>query len=218
MVDACLDPYYSFQRLYFLWKSEQRHGTRLTAIILSTEMPGLDKKITQFIGSSTSQLDDLSGPEVAVYVSSSDERDGTDPKEKDEYMRNKYREIAYSIGRLLKVPPEKFPCIVFFDNLIRPKEIVVIELLPILGSNAKTHEIGRFFLSLFTITQNIVSLPEDERLESLRKAIIKKWGKKKDLENSIQTIKSSLSFVEIAAKTVETITNIVDALLSMKRP
>ena len=106
---AYLNPYSSFERLYYLWKNEQRPETRLTAIILSTEMPGLDKKFTHFVTEAGSILDNLSGPEVAIYVSSNNKYDETNPTEQNEFIRNKYKEISYSIGRLLKVSPEQFP-------------------------------------------------------------------------------------------------------------
>ena len=202
--------YNDFDHLYNLWKNEQRTNIRLNAIILSTEMPGLDEKITGFISDYIRVFDDMSGPNVAVYVSSNNTKDNYPyPGESNERFRDVYREISYSLGRLLQVTPEQFPCIVFFDNLIRAKDIVVIELIPILGQEPEPGEISRFFVSLFTLTQLIAALPDEKRLKALRKAVILKWGKKKDLDKYVQKAQALLPFADIAIKTADVISKYV---------
>ena len=185
-----VDTFSTFEELYKYWKEAERVQTTFTAIVLSTEIAGLDKKITNFIIDHKNELTDMSGKSCAVFME-------TPIKNFTKITTLPYKEISYSVANLLKVTPDKFPSIVFFDNLIRPKKMVLVTLAEILNSESSDDELASFFRALFTITQECAASKEN-RLNELEKAIQKKWktGKQSNVDFT-KIAETTLSITEI---------------------
>jgi len=212
-VHLTVDPFASFDELYRYWKRAEQVQTPFCAILLSTEIAGLDKRVTDFVLDNVSELNDMSGTSCAVFMAT--------PRRKNRELlylpstlETRYKEISYSIGRLLKVSPEQFPSIIFFDNLTHPKQMVVVTLASILGSEPTDEDLVHFFRGLFTMTQNLADNSDGQRLQALQNAIVSKWEEKKATGiNFAKVVETTLTITEIG----KNVTNVInDVLRSLK--
>ena len=207
MARLYVDQFATFDDLCRYWKRAEQTRTPFRAVLLSTEIVGLDKKVTNFVLGNVEELNDMSGDSCTMFVST--------PRKASSLflppnLKIRYEEISYSIGRLLGIPPDHFPAMVFFDTLPQPRQMVVISLGSILGQEPADEDIVTFFRSLFTITDNLRYLPEEKRLPALRKAVVNKWsGKGRRNANFVKVIETTLSLSEIAKNVVEIIRDIM---------
>ena len=203
-----MDLFSTFDELYGYWKRLDDVRTPLTAIILSTEITGLDRKITHFVIDNREELDNMSGEACAVFMA-------TPQKNIQKYLVSKdlvrgYREISYAIGRLLGVLPEQFPSIVFFDNLIRPKQTVILSLASLLGPEPADGEIAAFFRSLFTITHQVSGASPEQPLKELQQAISKKWQNKQGSGiDFAKIVSTAVSLTELSQNIVSLINGVI---------
>lgn len=214
MVRISVDLISSFEELYYYWKKAERVQTPFRAILLSTEIAGLDKKVTDFVLNNVGELKDMSGKSCAMFMVTP--RKFIDLPQK---LEAQYKEISYSIGRLLQVPPAHFPAIVFFDVLTHPKQMVLVSLAPILGQEPTDEELVHFFRTLFTITDELADIPDEKRLAALQDTIIKKWGKnKKQNKNFARIIETTVSLSEIAKNITPIIADVLNSIRALYGP
>ncbi|MCX7753753.1 MAG: hypothetical protein N2117_00720 [Anaerolineales bacterium] len=207
MPKVYVDPFSSFDELYHYWRKAEQVKTPFRAVLLSTELAGLDRRVTHFVLDNIGELNDMSGDSCAMFIAT--------PRKISTLalppgLEIQYKEISYSIGRLLQIPPDHFPAVVFFDTLIHPKQMVIVLLSPILGQEPTDAAIVSFFRSLFTITQELKHIPDEKRLPELKKAIEKRWSnnKRQDI-NFAKVIKTTLSLSEIAKNIVGMVANVL---------
>jgi hypothetical protein len=189
--------YSSFDELYWYWRQMREVQAPFYGVLLSTESVGLDKAITDFVTGHLDELHDMSGQSCWMFTPAP--RDSQLPK----------NDIVYSVGRLLHVMPEQFPSIVFFDNLIRPKQTVIVLLAPILGSEPTPEELLAFFRTLFTLTENFAVTQADQRLPAFQKAVNAKWKNSKDWSPGfVRMVDVTLSISEIVKNVIESLSGL----------
>ena len=182
---SLVNPYDSFDELYKYWLRAEKAKAPFRAVLLSTRSPGLDGRITGFVFANLEELNDMTGNSCWMFTAA--------PRNSDFARAGVYKEISYSVGRLLGIEPQQFPCIVFFDNLIRPKQTVVVSLAAVLSVEPDDAEILGFFRTLSSLLHKTATVPAEKRLPAFYKAVTSKWK---------QTKSSPIGFVEIVEITL----------------
>jgi hypothetical protein len=194
-----VNPYKSFDDLYQYWLRAEKAKTPFRAVLLSTQSPGLDGRITSFVFEHLEELNDMTGSTCWIFTPA--------PRNSDLAREGVYREISYSVGRLLGINPDQFPCIVFFDNLIRPKQTVVVLLSSVLSSDADDVEILGFFRTLSSLLHKTATVSSEKRLPAFQKAVASKWKRTKNPSiNFVEAVELTLSISEIAKNIINSLT------------
>ena len=68
MAQIIVDFFRAFDELYHYWKKAEQLQTPFTAIMLSTEIAGLDKKVTNFVVDHKDELTNMSGNSCAIFM------------------------------------------------------------------------------------------------------------------------------------------------------
>ena len=192
--------YITFAHLKSYWREVRQHNAPFYALLLSTENTDVDAKITNYTYENPDELHDMSGKDCWIFT----------PVPKGFILGGVIAgQELYSIGRLFDVLPEQFPCIVFFDRLTRPKQVVVVSIASILGSNPTKDEITSFFRSLFSITQSLADSPIQKRAKLLHEKVLEKWDNKKTLGARLTRV------VELVKPLSEIIKNMSEAVSSL---
>jgi hypothetical protein len=188
---SLVNPYDSFDELYKYWLRAEKAKTPFRAVLLSTRSPGLDRHITGFVFANLEELNDMTGSSCWMFTAA--------PRNSDFARAGVYREISYSVGRLLGIEPGQFPCIVFFDNLIRPKQTVVVSLAAVLSSEPDDAEILGFFRKLSDLLHKTAALPAEKRLPAFHKVVASTWRQTKGSPiGFVDAMQITLSVSEIA--------------------
>jgi hypothetical protein len=198
---SLVNPYESFDDLYQYWLRAEKSKTPFRAVLLSTQSPGLDGRITSFVFANLEELNDMTGSTCWIFTPA--------PRNSDLAREGIYKEISYSVGRLLGIEPEQFPCIVFFDNLIRPRQTVVVSLPSVLSSEADDVEILGFFRALSSLLYKTATVPGEKRLPAFHKAVASKWKRTKNSPiNFVEAVEITLSISEIAKNIINFLTTL----------
>ncbi len=198
---SLVNPYDTFDELYQYWLRAEKAKTPFRAILLSTRSPGLDGRVTSYVFANLEELNDMTG--TACWILTPAPRNSGFAKE------SVYKEISYSVGRLLGIEPDQFPCIVFFDNLIRPRQTVIISLASVLSPEADDAEILVFFRTLSSVIHKTSKEPDEKRLPAFEKAIASKWKSAKNTPfDFVKAVKITLSISEIAKDIIYSLTTL----------
>lgn len=198
----------SFDELYKYWKQAENSETPFTALLLSTTLSNLDKRVTYFVQYNRLEINNMSGKDCAIFAMLPPQHllqpFSLQPLSIQRHLRE-IQDVSYDVARLLNISPETFPSLVFFDNLVRPKQTVVISLKNILGSEPSDDELATFFRTLFTITHDVADAPKDDRLERLQITVAQKWQLSTNPPKAdfVKIVETTLSVSEIVKNVVE---------------
>jgi hypothetical protein len=189
MPNLLINPYVEFDQLLEYWKQADELNAPFKAMLLWTQSTPLESKLTSFVFSNIDELNDMSGNSCWVFTAI--------PKNVRAVLWPMSKEISYSIGKMLNINPDQFPCMVFFSNFSQPKGIVYLPLKSVLNASSEDDDFLSFFRKIFSLTHQLSNCPEEKRLRELRSAVNSKFTRKHKMEVA-NIVGMTLSITEIA--------------------